>query len=113
MTAHDAHTDYAVERVYRQKDAIVAGLRELADAVDRCKPRANPKAMEPNYGDLAYDVQHAITWGLANLHLDGFARNCAEVDVLVAYGEIEALKDEVMELTNELVALQEDEGEDD
>ena len=77
-----------MSRRYQEKaDAIVARLRSLADEVERAAvPAPGPSVTGTGrYVTAAIQVQHAVTWGVANLtayHLvdDAVTADAAEAD---------------------------------
>lgn len=80
-------TDVMAERLIEEKRAIANSLRRIADAVDQAEPRTNIKTLTPRYGPVAKDVMHSIMWGVANLNLDHFVGEAAELDALLASEE--------------------------
>lgn len=61
--------DYRIRAYERQTATMVAGLRSLADRIEReAKPHDKPGVTgTPRYLSAAESVNHALAWGIANL----------------------------------------------
>jgi hypothetical protein len=74
----------AMSGMYDEKVArIVKSLHDIADRVER-EGRAHPNVTRsgdprPDYLNAASGVIHEVTWGLANLNLDGLVSMAADV----------------------------------
>lgn len=64
--------------------ARAAGLRQIGDELDRLAEQVDTTA---SYSRLAENALHAVTWGLANLHLERVINEAASADVARAKGE--------------------------
>lgn len=80
----DRLIDHMITRQDERRRAIANGLRRLADDVDAADPRKDLRTLRVNYGAQAKDILHIVFWGIANLNIDGFVGEAAELDVLVA-----------------------------
>lgn len=68
-----------VDRMHR----VANGLRDLADEVERHAARGERRYESGNgmsWVLLASDVVHKVTWGVANLNLDGIVANARDAD---------------------------------
>lgn len=70
-------------------DSIAVGLRTLAERVERLRVDV-PMVGGPGratYAQIAAQVVHEITWGVANLHIERPIGEAAAADVARAKGE--------------------------
>lgn len=81
----DHYIEHQTQTWMEKKAYIATQLRRLADEIERVEPSKGLGAHPyPNYAGAAYTVVHTITWGLANMHIDGLAKDAAEIDVYQA-----------------------------
>lgn len=84
-SSDDRSYSAVTSRFYAKQVAdVVRRLRGLADEVER-EGRARPGVMgrqdgRPEYVHSAQQIVHAVTWGLANLNLDGVISAGNEAD---------------------------------
>lgn len=73
---------YHARRFDERVGVLVQSLRGMADDVER-RGAASPTLREPNdpdYVRAATTVIHTVTWGLANLNLDGLIEDAAKAN---------------------------------
>lgn len=75
-TFADRQSAHYQERVVK----VIVGLRDLADRVEREGSRVTNKVSLPGHGWAAHKVLHEVTWGFANLNLDGLVLAACEAD---------------------------------
>ena len=74
-------TTLMVQNLEGRRRSIANQLRRLADAVDAADPRPDLGRL---YSHSGTDVVNTVLWGMANLGLDGFITDCAELDIMLA-----------------------------
>jgi hypothetical protein len=57
-------------------ETVLQGLERIADDIRRARTRYS----EETAVKIAYEIQHSVLWGVANLSLDSLAREAAEAD---------------------------------
>lgn len=50
----------------RQREHLVGNLRTLADDIERVSVRDNRKDLLPDFHSAVKDIEHKLTWGIAN-----------------------------------------------
>ncbi len=92
MNDQPTHEEYGTRFLGEKIQRIAAGLRDLADAVERRTDEIGRVGRPglPSYARIAQDVQHEVLWWLANLHLDSLTTDAYEAD----YGRLTAAKAE-------------------
>lgn len=72
--------DRHAEHYNRLLASVVAGLRRVADDVERQGAKTANRVDAPEHGWAAHNVIHEITWGVANLNLSALILAAAEAD---------------------------------
>ena len=79
-TGQAEYLHYLEARFEGQKAAIAQRLRNLADDVENHEVSLDLKDKKPDYSRSARNILHRLTWGWANLGLDGLVGDCADTD---------------------------------
>jgi len=77
-------TTSMAERLVEEQRSIANALRRIADEVDSAERSTNLRTLHVSYGSMAKQIVHSVMWGVANLGIDHFVGEAAELDVLIA-----------------------------
>lgn len=86
------HFDYLAaerQRLQTKKDTIAQKLRAMADEIDRIPVIDAAGDHRPPTAIVA-QVVHAVTWGVANLHLDSLVTHAGSIEETRRYEEEQA-----------------------
>ncbi len=105
----DDREQAAVNRMKANVDRVVAHLRQVAAQIERDTERSLRGFQEGSgfgphtYGEVAAEVVHTATWGLANTNLSNVVHSASDADKIradLAAAQVPAPRDE-MPLTNQ------------
>jgi len=83
----DRLSTHLAQRQIERKCDIANGLRRVADQIDQAEPHTSLKTLTTRYGPQAKEVLHILFWGVANLNVDAFVGQAAELDALLSKEE--------------------------
>jgi hypothetical protein len=85
VTAEEWNAKFLREGIAR----IAADLRRLAEEVERTTVGIDRigRPGRDNYGQVAAEVDHVVSWGFANLKTESLIRSATDADIARAKGE--------------------------
>lgn len=98
MSRHHARIERSREQTQQRVELVVRRLREAADEIEHRLtnveeegPRTDVYDMGSDYGDLAADTIHTVTWMLANMGLDRLTNVARDADVAERAAKIDEM----------------------